>query len=86
MQSYGSVMLTQEKAMLRYNIVVESGDIHSQTIVLRLGSTLVVMSCASLRGFIRVANEEGIYSALEKVCECERELLAFIYEEYHDEL
>ena len=70
--------------MIAYTIAIIDGCIHKVFIELQVGTTTLCLQCAPLRSFIRAAKKEGIYKVLEAVPECQREVLAFIYEEFED--
>jgi len=72
--------------MITYTIVIIGGSIHKPFIALQWGTTALILECAPLRDLIQAAKEKSIYSVLERIPECQREILAFIYEEYHDKL
>lgn len=72
--------------MITYALSVVSGCIHKPFMKLQIGTDSVTILCAPIRGFIKAANQIGLEAALEEARPIEHEMLAFLYEEFKDEL
>jgi len=72
--------------MIAYVMTVTRGCIHTPFMEVKVGTTLVGIKCDALREFIQIANEIGLYQALESEDPAVHELLIFVYEEFKDDL
>jgi len=74
--------------MIACNIIIVRGCIHTPFMMLQMGTDIVMVECPPLREFIRVANDIGLYQAIELGADAanDREMLTFIYEEFKDAL